>query len=128
MTDLAYLAVAGALGAVGRYLVGGWAYRVLGTDLPWGTLLVNLSGCLLLGFVMQLGYVSVALPRATRLAISVGFLGSFTTFSTFGYETMRYLENGAWLLALTNVALNLMAGLLAVWVGISLAKTIPISV
>lgn len=122
--ELGWLAVAGALGALSRYGMGALAYRTLGTALPWGTLLVNVVGCFLLGFIMHYGLANAALSRTVRLAVTVGFLGSFTTFSTFGYDTLRYLESGATTLALANTALNLLVGLAAVWAGLALARTV----
>ena len=122
--ELGWLAAAGALGALSRYGMGALAYRALGTALPWGTLLVNVVGCFLLGFIMHYGLANAALSRTVRLAVTVGFLGSFTTFSTFGYETLRYLESGAVSLALANIALNLLVGLAAVWAGLALARTV----
>ena len=122
MRDLLLIAGAGAAGALCRYAASGIAYRVLGERLPFGTLLVNLLGCLLVGVIMELGMATSALPRDLRFALTVGFLGSFTTFSTFGYETLRLAEDGAWLLAAVNVAANLGLGLAAVWLGFTTAR------
>lgn len=122
LREILLIAVAGALGTASRYGLSGWGYRLLGEHLPYGTLIVNVLGSLLLGFVMQVGLTSEAIPRSVRIAVAVGFLGAFTTFSTFGYETFRYLEDGAWWPAAANVALNLTLGLGAIWLGVVTAR------
>jgi len=116
------LAFAGALGSLGRYALSGLTYRLLGNGFAWGTFAVNVLGCFMLGFTMQLGLSSEAIPRTLRVAVTVGFLGAFTTFSTFGYETTRYLEDGAWMLALTNVGASVIVGLLSTWLGLTAAR------
>lgn len=123
MNHLLLIAGAGALGALSRYGVSVWALRVLGSRLPWGTLLVNVVGCLLLGFLLE---ASVLLPlsKEARLALGTGFLGSFTTFSTFGVETVALVEAGDWPGALLNVGLNLAVGLVCAAVGVFLARTL----
>ena len=122
MMELVVLAVAGALGTVGRYAVSGWAYDLMGDGFAYGTLVVNVIGCFLLAFLMQVALATDIIPRAMRLGLTVGFLGAFTTFSTFGYETVRYLEAGSWRLALANVAANLITGLAATWAGFVTAR------
>ena len=115
MMELLALAVAGALGTLARYGVSRWTYAWLGDGFAFGTLAVNVLGCFLLAFLMQLALTGDLVPRTMRLAFGVGFLGAFTTFSTFGFETMRYMDAGAWRLALANVAANLVLGLAATW-------------
>ncbi len=114
--------VAGAAGAVSRYAVGVLAQRALGNHFAYGTLLVNVLGCLLLGFVLELEQHTTLVPHPLRLLLAVGFLGAFTTFSTFGYETIRYLQAGAGHLAALNVAANLLLGMAAVWGGFLAAR------
>ena len=116
------LAVAGAAGTVSRYAVSGWSYRVLGDKLPYGTLVVNVVGCLLLAFVMQIALSADVIPRAWRMPITVGFFGAFTTFSTFGYETLRLMEDAAWTPALINVGANVILCLAAAWAGLALGR------
>ncbi len=116
------IALAGAAGALSRYGVGLWVHRQLGDQFAYGTLLVNIIGCLVLGFVLELESQTPWVNQATRMFLAVGFLGAFTTFSTFGFETMKYLQNGSPHLALLNVAANLLLGLLAVWMGWMLAR------
>jgi fluoride exporter len=125
--DLLAIALAGALGATCRWLVAGWTQRswighVTWGQLPVGTLLVNVAGCLVLGLVVGLG--STALPPRWRLAASTGFLGSFTTFSTFGVETMTLVQSGETGVAAVNVALQLVFGLGAALVGLAAGRAL----
>lgn len=123
MLNLLYIAVFGALGAVSRYSIGIWLqHRGSGEMFPFGTLLVNVVGCFLLGFLA--GLSTQAVSKQTNTALSAGFLGAFTTFSTFGFETVTLLEKGRGGLALGNVGANLVLGLLAAWLGILAAKAI----
>lgn len=124
LTTIATIAVAGAAGTLARYGLSGLTHRLLGTRFAWGTLAVNLLGCLILGFLMQAALESTAVPRAYRMALTVGFCGAFTTFSTFGYETLRYLQDGAWLMAAGNVAVNVILGLGMVWAGFVLGRVL----
>ena len=124
MRDAPWIAIAGALGALSRWGVSSLVNRHLGERLAWGTLTVNVVGSLVLGVMMQVGMSSETFPRALRVALTVGFLGAFTTFSTFSYETYRYVENGAWGTALVNVLANLIPGLIAAWAGLALGRVI----
>ena len=123
MREIVLIAVSGAMGSVCRYLVSGWSYSLLGDRFAYGTLVVNIIGCFLVGFIMEVGIISEAFSRATRIAITIGFLGAFTTFSTLGYETIRYIEDGAMWLAFANVASHIVLGGLAVWVGLIAGKS-----
>jgi len=107
---LAAMALAGAAGAVARYGVSLAALRWLGPGFPYGTLAVNLLGCFLLGAVTELTLEEGVLPPEWRTVVGTGFLGAFTTFSTFGVETVRALESGHWGVAAANVGLNVIAG------------------
>ncbi len=118
------IAVAGAAGAVSRYGVGLWAQRQWGSHFAFGTLLVNILGCLLLGFVLELEFQTDLVTQPTKLFLAVGFLGAFTTFSTFGFETLKFLQDGTPHLAALNVGANLVLGLLAVWLGWGMARLI----
>jgi len=120
--ELLIVAAAGAAGAVARYALSGWVYELAGERLPWGTLAVNVLGCFALGYVMHVSLATTAISPAWRVAIATGFLGAFTTFSTFSYETVRELERGAWSAAGWNVALNLALGIPATIVGLYLAR------
>ena len=120
--QILYLAVAGALGAVSRFLLSGVTYRLLGSGFPYGTLCVNIIGSLLIGFVMQVGLTTDIIPQSLRTVITVGFLGAFTTFSTFSFETLNYIQEGVWGMALLNIAVNVIVCLLAVFAGIIIGK------
>ena len=122
MKEIVALAVGGAFGTIGRYGVSLWALRAFGPYYAFGTLIVNVSGCFLLGALMEAGFKTEAIAHPLRLAVTVGFLGAFTTFSTFGYETIRYVENGLHWLAAANVAANVVFGILAAWGGVVAAR------
>ena len=116
------VALGGAVGAVSRYWISGWIAR-LGHEspFPYGTLVVNVVGSLLLGLLMGLSSEGSSLvPASVRLLIGVGVLGAFTTFSTFSYETIEALRVGALRVALSNVALNVALTLAACWLGLEL--------
>jgi CrcB protein len=106
----------GALGALGRYWVAGWVQQWLGSSFPWGTVGVNLIGSYLLGFVVQASLIG-GWTGELRLFVAVGFLGAFTTFSTFAFEALELLRAGQGPEALAYVALNLVLGLVLVALG-----------
>jgi CrcB protein len=122
LSDILFLAFAGALGALSRYGLGGLAQRVAGTGFPYGTLLVNILGSLIIGYIMQVSLNSDIIPRSLRVIVTVGFLGAFTTFSTFSYETARFLEDGAWLSCFINIAANVGLSILATLAGMLLGR------
>jgi CrcB protein len=115
------VAVAGAVGAPARYLLDGVIQARAGGDFPLGTLFVNVSGSLVLGFVTGL-VLYHALPNTPRVLLGTGFCGAFTTFSTFAFESVRLSEEGEQLRATANVAVSVVAGLLAAGVGLLLAS------
>ena len=117
------VAAGGAVGAALRYLLGGLMQSRLGPDFPWGTFIVNVSGCLLIGVVLGL-VERGALPAEARLFLAVGVLGGYTTFSTFGYETLRLIENGDAIPALLNAFGQLALGLVAVYLGLAAARAL----
>jgi len=119
-----WIGVAGFAGAVSRYSVEGWVSQRTRGAFPWGTLVINVSGCFVLGFLFTL-LTDRFLPHPTvRSALTIGFLGAYTTFSTFAFETMRLAEDGARLLAATNVVAGVVAGLAAVYAGVWLGRTL----
>jgi CrcB protein len=117
-----YLGVFGGMGCVARYWVSGWIYALAGKTLPYGTLAVNVAGSLLLGLVMEGSLRSTLLSPDLRFGLTVGFLGGFTTFSTFSYETVRLLEEGSVVAAGANILLNVSVCIVAALVGIYLAR------
>ena len=119
MTAVA-VAVGGALGAVARYWIGGWVQDAADGFFPAGTLTVNVLGSLLLGFLVVWLQASLASPELRSL-LTIGVLGSFTTFSTFTWETVALLQDGQWTRAGVYAGGSLLLGLLAVVVGAFLA-------
>jgi CrcB protein len=119
---IALIALFGAIGTLARYGLQGVVQFRAGSNFPYGTLLVNLSGCFLLGLIGQLTLNRILIPSEWRLAIAVGFFGGFTTFSSFGWETAKMLEAGEWLRASTYVAASVFVGLLLSVAGIRIAN------
>lgn len=119
-----YISVGAIIGANLRYLVGVWASQRWGAGFPYGTLLVNVIGCLLIGLFYGLGATRLNITPELRLFFAVGFLGAFTTFSSFGYESISLLRSGDLLLGVLNIAANNLVGLLAVVVGLWLARLV----
>jgi CrcB protein len=118
---LLLISLGGVLGALARYGASGLVHRLLGAGFPYGTLAVNLAGCLAIGAVLYLTQDRPTLSVAARQLVAVGFLGSFTTFSTFGLETFALLRDGDFVAAALNVAASVLLGLGAVWLGHGLA-------
>lgn len=116
------IALFGAIGTLARYGLQGLVQLRMGSGFPYGTLLINLSGCLLLGFIGQITLNRMLISADMRMAIAVGFFGGYTTFSSFGWETAKMLEAGEWLRATTYVAASVFAGLLLSVAGIRLAN------
>ena len=117
---LAYVALGGALGALARYGISGWVYDRMGENFPWGTLVVNVVGCLALGLVIRWLQVSALSPEV-RPFLTIGVLGAFTTFSTFSYETVALLQEGQWLRAGLYMGGSVVLGLIAMVAGMALA-------
>jgi CrcB protein len=121
--EMALLGAGGAAGTICRYGANALAFRTLGARFAFGTLAVNVLGCFVMGLVMHWLDASASSSRALRLALTTGFLGGFTTFSAFGYETVRFLEVGKPTLAIANVAANVVLGIAATYAGLSLARS-----
>ena len=118
---LLWVIVAGGAGSGARYLIGLWAVQRLGAAFPYGTLIVNLAGCFALGVVVHLAS-SMSWNPELRAAIAAGFLGGFTTYSTFNQDTLALFASGATGAAVLNVAITLGGGLLAGWLGLVAAR------
>ena len=116
--SILYVAIGGALGSVSRYLLGSWILTLCkNIEFPYGTLAVNLLGCLVIGFLSQLVEPRSAFTPETRAFIFTGLLGGFTTFSAFGNDTINLLRDGRTFHALANVVANVIVGLALVWFG-----------
>lgn len=114
----------GFVGAAARYWLGGLVHRHLGAAFPYGTLMVNLTGCFAIGALGVLAEERLALSTGARVFWMIGVLGGYTTFSSFGYETMALLREGSSAFALLNVAAQVTLGLTAVWCGAALARAL----
>lgn len=118
---LLFIAAGGATGALLRYLISGLAYNFLGEGFPWGTLSVNLIGSFIIGFLWQL-FESLALSPNMRMLIFVGGLGAFTTFSTYGLESLNLLRDGQVRLAILNILTSNVLGIICVFLGFVIAR------
>ena len=113
-----YVALGGALGSASRYLLGTWTQSISKSiDFPYGTLTVNLIGCFVIGFLSQLAESRGAFTSESRAFVFIGILGGFTTFSSFGNDTINLLRDGETFNALANIGANVIVGLLLVWLG-----------
>ena len=122
MARLLWICLGGAIGTGARYLISGWAIKRFGTSFPYGTLAVNLIGSFLIGAIMHVALTTAFLPPTARLVLVVGVLGGFTTYSGFNYETLNYLQDGAWLLGFLNMLIMIAACLAAGIAGIGSAR------
>lgn len=124
LTQTLWIGIGGFLGTLGRYIVSTMVYRYLGVSFPYGTLTVNLIGCFLFGLVSGLFEERHLLTPATRLFLTVGVLGGFTTFSSFGDETLVLLKSGKPAVACLYVGASVLVGVVAVWIGSVVAKAV----
>ncbi len=114
----------GSLGALMRFVVSTSVTEKLGTSFPYGTLTVNVLGSFVMGFLAMFLVERMGLDPLLRLGIFVGFLGAFTTFSTFSMETMNLFEQGESIRALANMFISVLLSVLAVWLGVMLGKSL----
>lgn len=121
---LVLIAAGGAAGAVSRYLVQGWVQSLGGERFPWGTFVVNISGSFVLGVVFALAIDRAILAPEVRIPLMVGFLGSYTTFSTLMLESWRLVEEGDYLFVLGNLLGSVVVGLIAVVAGLVVGRTL----
>ena len=119
-----YIGVGGFLGAIARYVLSKEVMRYFKGTFPLGTLLVNLIGCFLLGFILTASLKKGVISPELKTALTTGFLGAFTTFSTFTYETLTLLEGANSFLALGNVVLSVILGLVMGWLGILAGRVV----
>lgn len=123
MTKLLLVGSGGFIGSSLRYLLGGLVHRVAREAMfPWGTMVVNVLGCLLIGLLAGLAEERGVLGSGARAFLLIGLLGGFTTFSSFGLETLQLLRDGQRVAAAANVIGQVVLGLGAVWAGVALAR------
>ena len=113
----------GFLGAIARFLVGIWISNRYGSLFPWATIVINITGSFILGFIATLLFSRVLINPNWRLFVTIGFVGAYTTFSTFEYETAQL--GSSWQ-AMGNLVGSVLAGYLAVWLGIRLGELWPV--
>ncbi len=123
-SKLVLIAVAGTVGTLSRYWLSGFTHRMFGSDFAYGTLAVNVIGCLLFGLVWALAEERMAISVLARTVLLVGFMGAFTTFSTFAFETMNYVRDSQYMLAFLNVAANCILGFAAIVSGVWIARVL----
>jgi len=121
---LLWIGLAGFAGTLARYGLQGLVQRVSNGGFPWGTLVVNVVGCFAFGVAWALAEERLVIRGETRTIILIGFMGAFTTFSTFAFETSELLRDSEWLLVALNVAGQTVLGLLCVFLGIALGRWI----
>jgi len=124
MSKIALIALAGAFGTLCRYWLSGLVYDVMGRNFPWGTWAVNITGCFLFGLVWILAEERGLLSAQARILILTGFMGAFTTFSTFIFESGGILDDGQWLKLALNLAGQNLVGFAALYLGTGLGRIV----
>jgi len=122
VNDVLVISIGAIVGANARWVISRFAAKILSPIFPYGTLVINVNGSIIVGFFMIWATERVLIDPRWRLLIVVGFCGAFTTFSSFAFETMAYFEQGQWLLLLTNVVSNNLLCLGAALAGMALAR------
>ena len=123
MERFLWICLGGAAGSGARYLVALWAGQRFGSSFPYGTLIVNLAGCFIIAILMQAG-MTLGWSATLRAALTIGFVGGFTTYSSFNYDTLRLVEEGSPTAALANVTATLLGCAAAGWLGLVTARAI----
>ncbi len=122
MVQFLWVCAGSAAGGGARYLLSLGAMRLFGAGFPYGTIVVNFLGSFLLAAIMLVGTETTVLSPTARIALSIGLMGGFTTYSTFSYETLKYLQDGSWALALANVLVTVLGCLAAAWLGWTVSR------
>lgn len=124
MSKFLIVALGGAIGSVLRFWAGGLVSGKFGTRFPYGTFVINITASFLIGFIMTVLAERTHMSPAWRYLLVIGFLGGYSTFSSFEYETFQVFADGEFLIAAMNVALSVGVGFIAVWVGAITGRTI----
>ncbi len=119
-----FIAIGGALGSITRYWVGSEVADRMGTKFPYGTFFINISACVIIGFSLTLLAKRAELSPAWRFLVPVGFVGAYSTFSTYEWETLSSIRTGAFFIAALYAVSSLLLGLVAVWFGSLIAEII----
>lgn len=119
-----WICLGGAIGTGARYLVSGWVLQIFGPSFPFSTLTVNVAGSFLIGVINYVGMNSDLIPPNLRIILAIGVLGGFTTYSSFNYETLQYLQEGAWFLGVFNLAIMMFSCLASGVAGFIAAKVL----
>ncbi len=122
LKELMWIAVAGAIGTLCRYWLSGLVQKLGGASFPWGTFAVNASGCLLFGLMWSLCEERMVVSGQTRMIVLTGFMGAFTTFSTFAFESAAMLEDSQWTLALVNAVGQNLIGISCILIGLAAGR------
>jgi fluoride exporter len=117
------IGVGGFLGAIARFMLGSYIGSRFGLRFPYGTFVINMTGCFLIGLLVPLLARTTASPY-WRYFMPIGFIGAYTTFSTFEYETLRAVQDGQVITGLLNVTLSVVVGFIAVWLGAAIARVV----
>jgi len=118
------VAVGGAIGSTLRYALDGAVYRWLPPTFPFGTFVVNVTGCAVFGLLLGVGEQRLVVGSPARTFLLIGLLGGFTTFSSFAFETVQLLRDGEWMLGAGNVVGQVAMGLAALWIGFALGRAL----
>lgn len=124
MVPILVIAVGGAIGSTLRYLVSSKINQITGINFPYGTLVVNVLGCLLIGFLSAILVERLLVSPVWRAGILIGFLGGFTTFSSFSLDTFKLYEEGAWLAAFMNVSISVILCFFGTMLGMLLGRNL----
>ena len=118
------IALGGAVGAIARYQLAALIQARIPVGFPWGTFVVNITGCLVMGVATTLLTERLVVHPNWRFLIPIGFIGAYTTFSTFELETFRAMTEGSWMIGAANVVGSVLAGYVALWLGVVLTRTL----
>jgi CrcB protein len=124
MTKYFMVGLGGFLGSIARFWLGGFISERMGTRFPYGTFVINISGSFVIGLILTLLTENAHWSPNWRYLVPVGFIGAYTTFSTFEYETLRSVQDGQWLMAILNVVLSIILGFLGVWLGVVTGRAV----